>query len=266
MKRALLFLTVLGAVAAWPAASSAATGGGTVVAKQHGLLLVASPSGVVNAFAGKAAIGARVRVAGGHVQVVGRTRTARIHGVVIRRLGATLFVSSNRHLIAMRTGRAPAAVADTAPPASGSAAPQPGQVVTSQVTIANGQLEEQDEQQLGTTGAVQVTATVAAVAAGSVTLTVEGQSLVVPLPGGLTLPASLVGQTVTIQLTFGGNTSSGDDDGSENGNASVIQPQSTGQIVPQPPVTTQGTSPFTGHGDHHGGNNGGDGGDGGGDN
>ena len=56
-------------------------------------------------------------------------------------------------------------------------------------------------------------ATIKAVAAGSVTLDVQGQSVTVSLPGGLTLPASVVGQTVTINLSLSnGSDDQGDDD------------------------------------------------------
>ena len=100
-----------------------------------------------------------------------------------------MFISSNRHLLALHSS-------DPTP------AP-PGTVISAQVGIANGLLDEQDEDDVGqvANGTITVQATVTAVAAGSVTLTVEGQSLTVALPGGLTLPASLVGQTVTIQLS-----------------------------------------------------------------
>ena len=55
-------------------------------------------------------------------------------------------------------------------------------------------------------------ATIKAVGAGTVTLDVQGQSLTVPLPAGLTLPASLVGQTVTINLSLANDDDQGDDD------------------------------------------------------
>jgi hypothetical protein len=53
------------------------------------------------------------------------------------------------------------------------------------------------------------------VAPGSVTLNVQGQTLTVPLPAGLTLPASLIGQTVTVNLSLGGSDDNqgGDDQG-----------------------------------------------------
>ena len=51
---------------------------------------------------------------------------------------------------------------------------------------------------------------------GSVTLNVQGQTLTVNLPAGLTLPASLVGQTVTITLSLKQDDNQGDDNGGDN--------------------------------------------------
>jgi hypothetical protein len=220
-----LLLAAVAAVTAalWPATGSAANFRGIVVAKQHGTLLVASPAGLVQAASGNAAVGSRVVLAGGHATVVGHASKARIRGVVVRRIGATVFIASNRHLLALHKARV---LADTTPtPATTAAAP--GTVVSAQVAITNGQLDEQDEttvgQVSGNTLAVQ--ATIAAVAPGSVTLNVQGQTLTVPLPGNLTLPASLVGQTVTVNLSLAGSDSQGgsgdqsdDDNGDNSGN------------------------------------------------
>ena len=62
-------------------------------------------------------------------------------------------------------------------------------------------------------------ATIAAVGVGTVTLNVQGQTLTVNLPAGLTLPASLVGQTVTITLSLNqdDNDSQGDDNDDHGG-------------------------------------------------
>ncbi len=50
-------------------------------------------------------------------------------------------------------------------------------------------------------------------------LTVNGQTLVVPLPAGLTLPASLVGQAVTVTLELAGPAAgAGNDDDNGNNN------------------------------------------------
>jgi len=193
LKGLIVVTAVVAAFAAlWPAAGSAAGSRGVVVAKQRGTMLVATPNGLVRAIAGHESVGTRIAFGAGRVTGIGRATTARIHGIVIRRVGPTLFLSSNRHLLAMRAARVVSAVAPTTP----------GTVVDAQVAISNGALEVEDEDEVGQVAAssIAVQATVAAVAPGSVTLTVQGQSLTVPLPAGLTLPATLVGQTVTVQL------------------------------------------------------------------
>lgn len=206
LKGFFVLVAAAGAVAAlWPAAGGAAGFRGVVVAKQRGTLLVASPAGLVRAIGGNATVGSRVAFGGGHATVVGRSSTAHIRGIVVRRIGATLFVSSNRHLVALRGARV---VASTAPAA-------PGTVISAQVAIKNDDLEIEDENEVGQVAAnsISVQATISAVAAGSVTLNVQGQTLTVPLPAGLTLPSTLVGQTVTIQLSLAGaDDDQGDDE------------------------------------------------------
>ncbi len=234
MKRLALIAAVTAVIGVWPAASSAATFTGVVVAKQRGALLVASPAGLVRAVTGTAAVGSRVVLSGGHATVVGRAHTARIRGIVVRRVGATVFLSSNRHLVAVHTVRRLASAGVTPPPITTNAngtttgASQPGDVVSTQVSIKNGELDEDSSENVGHTSAsdLQVQALVSAVGPGTVTLTVGTQTLTVPLPGGLTLPASMVGQTVTLSLSLNGQNGqngdgqdddSGDDDNSGGG-------------------------------------------------
>jgi hypothetical protein len=221
MKRLAVIFAVTAAIGAWPAASSAATFKGIVIAHQRGALLVTSPAGVVRAASGSASIGARVVLSGGHATVVGRAHTARVKGIVVRRIGTTVFLSSNKHLVAVHTGRRLASASDTTPvPTTPTTptTPAPGDVVSSTVTIQNGELDEDSSENLGSSGAstLQVQATVTAVGAGTVTLTVGTQTLTVPLPGGLTLPASIVGQTVTLSLSLNGDNSNGDDDNEDD--------------------------------------------------
>ena len=213
-----LLIAVIAATAAlWPAAGSASNFKGIVVAKQRGALLVASPAGLVRAIIGQASIGSRIVSSGGHATVVGRASNAHIRGIVVRRIGTTLFLSSNRHLLAIHN-RVVRRLADTTPAPTtttpATTAPAPGAVVVTDVAIANGQLEEEDEDVVGQVDAntISVQATVKAVAAGSVTLDVQGQTLTVPLPAGLALPASLVGQTVTISLSLANDDNANDDD------------------------------------------------------
>ena len=209
LKGVLLIIGVAtAALALWPAGAGAANLRGVVVGKQHGLLLVATPSGTVQAVRGSASIGSRLDGA----RVVGRAAKARIHGIVVKRVGTTLFLSSNRHLLAVHTGRRLAAVAPT--PGTSAA---PGAVVNETVGVTpNGQLDEQDENEVGqVSGNIAVQATITAVGAGTVTLSVNGQPLTVNLPGGLTLPASVVGQTVTLNVSLDnnqGDDNQGDDD------------------------------------------------------
>jgi hypothetical protein len=223
MKRLALIFAATAALGVWPAASNAATFKGVVVAHQRGALLVASSAGVVRAVPGSASIGARVVLSGGHATVVGRAHTAHVRGIVVRRIGTTVFLSSNRHLVAVHTGRRLASASDTTVPAPSTpaippATLSPGDVVSSQVTIKNGELDEDSSENLGSSGAssLQVQATVASIGAGTVTLTVGTQTLTVPLPAGLTLPASLVGQTVTLSLSLNGNNANGDDDNEDD--------------------------------------------------
>jgi hypothetical protein len=219
MKRLAFIFAATAALGVWPAASNAATFKGVVVAHQRGALLVASPAGAIRAVSGSASIGSRVVLSGGHATVVGRARTAHVRGIVVRRIGTTVFLSSNRHLVAVHTGRRLASASDTpTTPAAPTTTPAPGDVVSSTVTIQNGELDEESSEDLGSSGAstLQVQATVSAVGAGTVTLTVGTQTLTVPLPGGLTLPTSLVGQTVTLSLSLNGDNANGDDDNGDD--------------------------------------------------
>jgi hypothetical protein len=87
-------------------------------------------------------------------------------------------------------------------------------VITSTVTVhADGQLDQEDQNEDGqdNSSTIQVQATVAAVGAGTITLTVNGQNITVDLPAGLTLPQSLVGQTVTVDVSI-----SQDEQGDDN--------------------------------------------------
>jgi hypothetical protein len=187
---------------------------GVVIGSQHGVLLVATPSGRVRALPGRAAIGMRIGFRGGRIHTFGRAQRAVFDAIVVRRSGNLSFLSAAGQLLAVRSGRRLASSSDSAPPA--------GTVVQTTVGITNqGELDDQGEQQLGQTGQIQVQATIASVGAGTVTLTVTGQQLTVPLPAGLTLPVSLVGTQVTLNLSFNnGQTSvqSEDDQGDDNDN------------------------------------------------
>jgi hypothetical protein len=264
--RKLLSLSIIALALAAAATASAATSpvavGGVVVASHGGSLLVASPQGLVRAVSGHARIGARVSLAGGKLTVVGRAHRALITGVVIRRRGNLTFLSASHHVLVVhsgRSGRTLASARDTSP--------SPGTVVQATVGFDDqGELDEENEDAVGQAQSAQVQATVTAVAAGSVTLSVNGQSLTIPLPAGLTLPATIVGTQVTLTLDFGQGAASvapgqdednqGDDNDDDNGAPPSMQ-------TPTTPSTTTPTMPmpsFGHHGDggHGGGGEGGD--------
>jgi hypothetical protein len=204
-----LFVFVGAAAASRPVASAT----GVVVAKERGALLVASPGGVVRTVSGRAAVGARVLVTGAHVsRVVGVTTKALIEGVVVRRTGSLLFLSAAHRLLAVHLGARRLASATDAPAA-------PGTVVQETVGIDDqGELDDQGEQQLGQSNQVQVQAQITGVGAGTVTLSVNGQPLTITLPAGLTLPSTVVGTQVTLNLSFANGQMTADEQGDNSDN------------------------------------------------
>jgi hypothetical protein len=197
------------------AANHAASAAGIVVGAQHGVLLVASPAGVVRTFAGHASIGDRITIAGTRIHVTGRVHRAVVRGVVVRHRGNLTFLSAARHVLVVRSAARSVASALDATPA-------PGTVVQETVGIGStGDLEQENEQQVGTSSDVAVQAVVTAVGTGTVTITVNGQSLMIPLPAGLTLPSSIIGTQITLNLSFANGAASataqgGDDQGDDN--------------------------------------------------
>ena len=211
----MLFVVVIALAAAAPA--SASTFRGTVVARSAGSLAVASRSGVVRIVhvSSRARVGSLVRVSGAHVAVVGRAHHALIRGVVVRRVGSTRFIAAGQALLAVRARRGLAAL-------GADPAPVPGTIVQESVEIDDqGELDEQSSQTLGQAASTQVTATVTSVGAGTITLSVNGQPLTLPLPAGLTLATNIVGSTVTLTLNLGGGTATAepdDEQGDDNDN------------------------------------------------
>jgi hypothetical protein len=196
MKKLVLVAAVC-AAAVFPASSFAASFSGVVVGKSSDSLAVASKSGLVRTVHTRAhaRLGARVRVSGSAVRVLGQAHRARIHGVVISRVGRTTFLAAGRSLLAVRSaGRRLASVAGSAP--------STGAVVNTTVGISGGQMTQHQMQVVGQAGSVTVQAPVTAVGPGTITVTVNGQPLVIPLPAGIQLPASLVGQTVTLTVNL----------------------------------------------------------------
>jgi len=198
MKKLALFAAVAGAAAIFPTAAFAAFNG-VVVGKSPGSLAIASKSGAIHTVLTRAHpnVGARVRVNGSAVRVIGRAHSVRIHAVVVRRAGSMMFLAGGHSLLAVQTGRGLASVAQTSPTT--------GAVVntTAQITPSS-QLTAGSMQVVGQTSTVTIQAPVTAVGPGFITVTVNGTPLTIALPAGIQLPASLVGQSVTLTLNLAG--------------------------------------------------------------
>jgi hypothetical protein len=214
MKKLILVTAVLTAFA-FPAGALAGTFTGIVVGKSGGNIAVAARSGTVRTVHTRAhpRLGARVRVNGTAVRVLGLAHRARIHAVVVKRAGGTTLVVAGRSLLAIRSsGRRLSSLAGSGP--------STGAVVNSTVGIANGQLTQQSMQVVGQAGSVTAQAQVTGVAAGTITVLVNGQTFSIPLPAGIQLPASLVGQFVTLTLNLAqpGATATADDENDDQDN------------------------------------------------
>lgn len=203
LMKKLLVLTALTAVAATvPLSGGAATSAssGVVVARSGHLVAIASPSGAVRTVksSSPARIGARVNLRGASVRVVGRARSAHIRGVVVRHSPGRLVLAAGRSLVTVRAN-----AARRLSGLSGSGRPAPGTVVdTTTAVTPSGQLALISMTSGGTVGSIEVQARVKSVGPGVIVLTVNGQPIELKLPSGLTLPSSLVGQTVTLTLNL----------------------------------------------------------------
>jgi hypothetical protein len=94
-------------------------------------------------------------------------------------------------------------------------------------------------QVVGQMNSVTVMAQITAVATGSITVLVNGQPFSIPLPAGIQLPSTLVGQfvTLTLNLAQAGPTARADDDDQGENEDDDDQGEDQGDD----------------HGDHHGG-------------
>ena len=194
----LLLTAAVAAAALFPGTALAGTFTGVVVGKDGGNVAVAGKAGLVRTVhtTANVGLGARVRVTGTTVRLIGRAHRARIHAVVIKRVGNTTFLAAGRSLLAVHSasGRRLASIAGSGP--------STGAVVNTTVGISGGQMTQQAIQVVGQTGSVTVQAPVTAVGPGTITVTVNGQPFTINLPAGIQLPASLVGQNVTLNLSL----------------------------------------------------------------
>jgi hypothetical protein len=219
MKKIVLSLVVAAAVA-FPAAAGAASFGGIVVAKQvrRHALVVASHTGavrVVHTHRLATRLGARVTVrarrlrdgtfSATKVSVRGRAHRARIHGVVVRRLRGRVLIAAGHSVLSIRTRRL-FSLQDDNPGA------QPGDEVDETVTIDNGNLNEDDVDEVGHTQKLELEGSIVSVTAptsaadGEIVLQVGTSTIHVVVPAGTQLPSLAVGQNVELKVALSGTT------------------------------------------------------------
>jgi hypothetical protein len=230
MKKVIL-AAVVAAAAVFPTTAHAGTFSGVVVGKGGGNLAIAASSGLVRTVHSRAnlRLGAKVRVQGTSVRSFGVASRARIRGVVVRRLSGTTLLAAGHSLLTMRAASAPAA----------------GSVVTANVAIAGGQLTQQSLLVVGHDERVTIQARVIAVAPGTITVTVNGVPLTLHLPDAIQLPASLVGQTVTLTV--------------EIENENEVEVENENELENEVEVQNEDNDHGGDHGDHSGPGGGGDG-------
>ncbi len=231
MRKALLALAVAGIAVMAPAASGApASVKGVVISRMpaRGELVLAGANGrattlrtpmlpavgtVIDAAAFKLSDGTS---AAAHLTVVGHARHARFSGVLVRTAGGSSFFAVGHSVVVVQTASRSLSSARSSSPLA------PGDAAEIEVTItAGGALDEDsiDREPLRDAAEVSLQVTIATVTpatpttAGSLTLTVNGQPLVIPLPAGTILPAAFVANAVVgLRIEFRDAAAANDND------------------------------------------------------
>lgn len=207
-----LLLVLSAAVAALAVASSAfasptRSAADVVIAKTAGGVLVANAEGGVTFVHSNARVGTRVVKIGARLWIVGHARSARFRGIVVATRGNMLVLSAAHRLFMV--GLAGRKLADDSP-----GGPRAGDVVGVVASIdANGDITATSTEDDGPAGTSQVQATIASVGTDTITLDVNGETLTLQLPAGATVPATSVGQQVTLTITFAGDQANATEDG-----------------------------------------------------
>ena len=191
-----------------------------MVAKQvrRHALVVASHTGVVRVVHTHhlaTRVGARVTVTARRLgdgtfsatklSVRGRAHRARIHGVVVRRLRGRVLIAAGHSVLSIRSGRL-FSLQDDHPGA------QPGDEVDETVTIDNGNLDEDQVDEVGHTQKLELEGSIVSVTAptttadGEIVLQVGTSTIHVVVPAGTQLPSLAPGQNVELKVTLSGTT------------------------------------------------------------
>jgi hypothetical protein len=279
MKKALLLPLLAGIVSAAPATASASVVKGVVISRlpARGEVVVAAANGHATALRAPLlpAIGSVIRAstfrladgtwATRGLALQGHVRRASFHGVLIRTVARSSFFSAGGSIVVVHRGSRSLASARSDAPLA------PGEAADVEVTIAGGALDEDAATPMPAENAneltlqVTVTAVTPATATtpGSLTLSINGQTLVLALPAGTVLPADIVANaTASLKIEFA-QPEAGDDENEDGAGQGDDDATVAAASTASPTTATTTTVPSTSSGHHEGDH--GDGGHGGGD-
>jgi FtsP/CotA-like multicopper oxidase with cupredoxin domain len=202
MKRTALLAVVAVLLAAGSAVAAPKAIRGVVVAKRahSGAIVVATGKKglavTVKAAPSRFRLGERVSVVGARVHFLSRVRTARIRGMVVKRLAHSVRVASGRSVLTIHTqGRSLASHGDG----------HEGEMGEFEVEFEHDGLFEHDFTPVSQSGTVEIEGTLVSVSPLVVSL--EGLPVEITVPSGVTLPALTPGQEVELTVQTGaGNT------------------------------------------------------------
>jgi hypothetical protein len=205
-----------------PAAANAATAtklSGVVVSKEstRHTLVVASSRGKVTTVRATVRqirtnpLGSRVSVTGTlladgslhatRIAHLGKTRKARIHVTVLRTNRAKLLVAGGGSAFTIRL-RSSAQARNAA-----RTNPKPGDQIATDVHLSHGELVGSNPETTGSSDLIDFSGKVTAMDATSITITDDGVSTVITIPGGVSVPAAVqVGTEVEIVASVSGTT------------------------------------------------------------
>ncbi len=202
MKRTALLAVVVFLLAAGSAVAAPKAIRGVVVAKRahSGAIVVATGKKglavTVKATPSRFRLGERVSVVGTRVHVLSHVSTARIRGLVVKRLAHSVRVASGRSVLTIHTqGRSLASHGDG----------HEGEMGEFEVEFEHDGLFEHGFTPVSQSGTVEIEGTLVSVSPLVVSL--EGLPIEITVPSGMTLPALTPGQEVELTVQTGaGNT------------------------------------------------------------
>jgi len=292
MRRFMFALVIAGLAVAAPATAGAATVKGVVISKSaaQGQIAIAASNGKVmtlrtpKLFSPGTVVSASAfalhdgTFASGKLRVLGHVKRTTFQGILVRSVGTSSFFKAGRSLVLVHTS------SRTIASAVASRSLQPGEAAEIDVTITPaGSLDAGRVTPTPAAGndanevTLQVTVTAltpaTATTTGSLTLLVNGQTLVIPLPAGTVLPAGIaLNATVNLKIEFKQpHAEDGDNDGNDRGDddhvavGTQVTTTTGGGTITGGPTTTTTTTTRSGDGRHGSDDGGSSGRDGGGD-